>query len=153
MWSTRGIGFHSDRFWNHGSQWKSSERIFNGCRSRDIDFVRNRCGWWIVDVCHTTYPPRERDIRRFCAILLRVSADPARVPPETSQSLAELTDIRDLSKDESRLKLIRQLIAARVKIAQAIDVERMETETDDLLELLRVAEASRAAGSSEELTL
>lgn len=95
-------------------------------------------------------PRREYDIRRYCAQLLYLAVDPARVLPEKSANLAELADNRQLARETTSVRLIRQLVAARIKIAQAIDVERMETETDELLEKLNVAEVAGAADSSDE---
>jgi hypothetical protein len=85
-------------------------------------------------------PRREREIRQYCAELLGVSADPARVERETSASLTKYVDEHYRLADNPRTHLIRQLIATRAMIAQSTDSDRMEAKTDELLERLKHAD-------------
>jgi hypothetical protein len=104
-----------------------------------ISFVTGVVGGLLTYALPLT-PRREREIRQYCGELLGVAADPARIESEASASLATYVDEQHQSADNSRVQLIRQLIATRAMIAQAIDSDRMETKTDELLERLRDAE-------------
>lgn len=85
---------------------------------------------------------RERDIRQFCAELLGVAADPARVPVEIAQGwLARIEADLD-ALDHRRKRLIRDLIVTRAMSAQSSDAYSVETRTEELLDELRQLERS-----------
>ena len=85
-------------------------------------------------------PRRERDIRRHCAELLGISADPARVPPDLSKAVVEEVQRTFPESKTHRMRLIRELIMTRASIAQGTGDVGLEAKTDDLLEQLRLAE-------------
>lgn len=87
---------------------------------------------------------REREIRTFCTVLLGISADPARVPPDIALQLQQRVELCDDLEDDSRTATIRQLIAVRAKIGQAMDVDQMERKTDELLAVLTTADRNAA---------
>ena len=78
-------------------------------------------------------PRRERAIRAYCAEVLGVAADPARVTSDMSARLASLVADVDRPEADVRASLIGQLIETQAKIAQSIDVDRMEIHTDEVL--------------------
>jgi hypothetical protein len=94
----------------------------------------------LLTYCLPLTSRRERDIRRYSAELLGIAADPARVTPEISATVAKYLEDKPNFQENSRTSLIRELIAARTKIARATDVEDMERKTDQLLNELRLVE-------------
>jgi hypothetical protein len=95
----------------------------------------------LLSYCIPLTSRRERDIRRYCAELLGVAADPARVTPEASATFAKQVEDLPTTRENSRTSSIRELITARTKIARATDVADMEKKTDQLLNELRQDEA------------
>jgi hypothetical protein len=95
----------------------------------------------LLSYCMPLTCRRERDIRRYCAELLGVAADPARVTPEASATFANHLEDHFTTRGNSRMSSIRELIIARTKIARATDVADMEKKTDQLLNELRQVEA------------
>ncbi len=85
-------------------------------------------------------PAREHAIRHYCAELLGISADPARVPADISARLDQLADERCRCDATTRNRLLLQLIAVRAKIAQDVEIDRMELKTDELLAHLQHAD-------------
>ena len=90
---------------------------------------------------------RERDIRAYCAELLGVSADPARVTPEAQKMIGDYIDDPQLMTDHPRTRQIRQLIATRLELANSENARAFEDRTDNLLERLRADE--QAGGRAE----
>ena len=86
---------------------------------------------------------RERDIRRFCAEGLGVSADPARVSSDVALKLLESVGDDLWWSEDPRKQLIRQLIESRVEISRASVVEDWEAKTDELLDSLRQLERTQ----------
>jgi hypothetical protein len=95
----------------------------------------------LLSYCIPLTSRRERDIRRYCAKLLGVAADPARVTPEASATFAKHVEVHPATRENSRMSSIRELIMARTKIASDTDVADMEKKTDQLLNELRQVEA------------
>jgi hypothetical protein len=89
-------------------------------------------------------PRRERDIRRYCAELLGVSADPARVSSDTSALIADWLKEPLQSEDTTRTQTIRELISTRLKLSQSKDKNIFEKQTDDLIEQLRRIEKGKS---------
>jgi hypothetical protein len=84
-------------------------------------------------------PRREREIRQYCAEVLGVSADPARVQADWGVMIEEFVNQSSWPQGDPRIQLLRELVFTRAKIAKAIDPVRMELKTDELLEELRRA--------------
>ena len=83
-------------------------------------------------------PRRERRIRRYCGEVLGISADPARVFPETAVAIEEYVAqvASQENHDDSRFVIVQQLISCRSKIAQGIDANAMERQTDEIVDRL-----------------
>jgi hypothetical protein len=89
-------------------------------------------------------PRREKDIRRFCAEKLGISADPARVSPEMSAMFLAYINNQPQASKNSREQLIRELIRSRAQLARAKDADHSEALTDRLLDELNHAERVKA---------
>jgi hypothetical protein len=83
-------------------------------------------------------PRRERAIRQHCAVLLGVSADPARVPAKLSAALIQYAAEKSEDDTNPATTLVFELIQTRANIAQGTDKDVMEAKTDELLESLRI---------------
>ncbi len=86
---------------------------------------------------------REKSIRACCGELLGIAIDPARIPPDWNQSLLAETQAADVFDTSERDRLIRRLVQARVRMADADEEDSAERLTDELLESLRLTDVSR----------
>jgi hypothetical protein len=86
---------------------------------------------------------RERSIRRYCAEILVVAADPARVRYDMSAILAEYAQSYQ-GENNPRMEWIRQLITIRATIAQSTEHSDLEVKTDELLENLENSDRNTA---------
>lgn len=76
---------------------------------------------------------REHEIRSHCYELLGISIDPARLPINTAKAVLEFANQNHNSLDPRKLRLIRDLIDTRVKLAAGTGDLSDESTTDDIL--------------------
>ncbi|WP_406696230.1 hypothetical protein V5E97_35105 [Singulisphaera sp. Ch08] len=84
-------------------------------------------------------PRREKDIRRYCAELLGIAADPACLPPYLVMMLVEFVSNQTEAPGDPREQLVRQLINTRLQLVNATYADDLEAKTDRLLDELNLA--------------
>jgi hypothetical protein len=84
-----------------------------------------------------TLGPREKRIRAYCAEVFGLAFDPARIEANDRAAIQLLVKAAQQTEDNSRTALLYRLVEVRTGISDESDNQRVEVETDQLLESLR----------------